>query len=76
MSLSGLKDVDREILKHVDDEQLLKFCSIDNKTWNSVCDDDFLRRRLTGKYPGIEKYKKTKESWKRFFLELYIILRK
>ena len=68
MSLTGLKDVDREILKHVDDRELLKFCSLDNKTWNSVCDDDFLRRRLTTKYPEIEKYKRENESWKRFFL--------
>ena len=68
MSLTGLKDVDREILKHVDDRDLLNICKIDNKTWNSVCDDDFLRRRLTHKYPGIEKYKRENESWKQFFL--------
>ena len=68
MSFSGLKDVDREILKHVEDRELLKFCMIDKKTWNSVCNDDFLRRRLSAKYPGIEKYKKEKESWKQFFL--------
>ena len=67
MSLSGLKDVDREILKHVDDAELLKLCSLDRKTWNDVCDDGFLRRRLN-KYPGIEKYKEEKESWKSFFL--------
>ena len=55
--LSGLKDVDREILKHVDDKELLKICSIDKKKWNEVCDEHFLKRRLM-KYPGIEKYKK------------------
>ena len=68
MSLTGLKDVDREILKHVDDRDLLNICKIDNKTWNSVCDDDFLRRRLTLKYPEIEKYKRENEGWKQFFL--------
>ena len=68
MSLTGLTDVDRETLKHVDDEDLLKICAINRKTWNSVCDDNFLRRRLSNKYPGIEKYKKVKENWKRFFL--------
>jgi ankyrin repeat protein len=65
--LTGLKDVDREVLKHVDDKQLLKICSIDKKTWNEVCDDGFLRRRLS-KYLGIDKYKKENESWKQFFL--------
>ena len=70
MSLSGLKDVDREVLKHVDDKELLKFCSLDRKTWNEVCDDAFLRRRLTIKYPGIEEYKREDESWKKFFLNV------
>jgi hypothetical protein len=65
--LSGLKDVDREILKHVDDCELLKVCSIDRKTWNQVCDDAFLKRRLS-KYQDLEKYKEENESWKSFFL--------
>lgn len=69
MSLTGLKDVDREVLKHVDDESLLKICGINRKTWNDVCDENFLKRRLTGKYPNIEKYKKENENWKRFFLK-------
>jgi hypothetical protein len=74
--LSGLKDTDREILKWADDRQLLEICSIDRKTWNEVCDDAFLKRRLS-KYPGIDKYKKN-ESWKRFFLSVirYVALMK
>ena len=65
--LSGLKDVDREILKYIDDKDLIKTCSIDRKTWNEVCDDNFLKRRLM-KYPEIEKYKLKDESYKQFFL--------
>ena len=68
MSLTGLKDVDREVLKHVDDDELLRVCTIDRKTWNDVCDDNFLRRRLVIKYPGIEQYKLENETWKQFFL--------
>lgn len=34
--------------------------------WNEVCDDNFLKRRLS-RYPEMEKYKKEKQSWKRFF---------
>ena len=68
MSLTGLKDVDREVLKHVDDDKLLRVCTIDRKTWNDVCDDNFLRRRLVIKYPGIEQYKLENETWKHFFL--------
>ena len=67
--LSGLKDVDREILKHVDDDELIRICSIDKKTWNEVCDDNFLRRRLA-RYPDIERYKLKDESFKEFFLRV------
>ena len=76
--LSGLKDTDREILKWANDEDLLRICSVDRKTWNEVCDDAFLRRRLIAKYPGIEKYKKKNETWKRFFLSVvrYVALMK
>ena len=65
--LSGVKDVDREILKHVTDDELIRVCSVDKKTWNEICDDNFLKRRV-GKYLGIEKYKNENESYKQFFL--------
>ena len=65
--LSGIKDVDREILKHVDDKELIQVCTIDKTTWYEICDDEFLKRRLM-KYPDIEKYKKGDETYKRFFL--------
>ena len=66
--ITGMKDVDREILRHVDDKELLQTCSINRRMWNEVCDDAFLRRRLVSKYSGIEKYKLKDETWKRFFL--------
>ena len=66
--LTGIKDVDREILKHVLDEDLLKICSLNRRMWNEVCDDGFLRRRLRNINSEIEKYKKENETWKRFFL--------
>lgn len=66
--LSGIRDVDREIFSKLDDYNLLKACSIDKYTWNTVCDDAFLKRRLLAKYPEIEKYKEEEETWKEFFL--------
>jgi hypothetical protein len=76
--LSGIKDVDREILNKLDDRSLLKACRIDKYTWNTVCDDAFLRRRLLDKYPEIETWKIVGESWKHFFLRAirYIALLK
>ena len=72
--ITGLKDLDREILKHVDDKDLLRVCSVDRRMWNQVCDEAFLKRRMN-KYNGIEKYKKEDESWKSFFARcsFYII---
>ena len=72
---SGLKDTDREILKYVDDEELLGVCSIDKRMWNSVCDDAFLKRRLS-KYPEIERYKEKGETWKTLFLRVVYYISK
>ena len=74
--LTGLKDVDREVLKHVSDKDLLVACSVDRRMWNEVCDDAFLRRRLTTKYSDIEKYKTWNETWKRFFLRFVYYISK
>ena len=65
--LTGLKDTDREILKYVGDRELLKVCAIDRRFWNDVCDSNFLRIRLTNKYPEIEKYKSGKNLGKNSF---------
>ena len=62
-------DTDREILKYVEDSELLNVCSINKTFWNRICDDNFLMRRLM-KYAKIEKYKGEKESWKHFFNRL------
>jgi hypothetical protein len=76
--LSGIKDIDREILSKLHDKELLKTCSINKYTWEKVCDDAFLKRRLLTKYPKIEQYKLETETWKRFFLRAvnYIALMK
>ncbi len=72
--LTGIKDLDREILSKVPDDELLKACTVDKRFWNDVCDDNFLRRRLS-KYPGIEKYKSS-QSWKQFFLSVIFYISK
>ena len=64
-----LKDVDREILKFVDDDELLVVCSISKRFYYCVCDDNFLKRRLQ-KYFDVEKYKLEEESWKKFFAKI------
>ena len=63
----GIKDLDQLILSRIPDKQLLTICQINKRFYYHVCDDDFLKRRLS-KYPNIEKYRE--ENWKRFFLNV------
>ena len=73
---TGIKDTDREVLRYVEDYELLKTCSVNKRMWNSVCDDAFLRRRLM-KYPNIENFKmKRWKSWKSFFSEVVYYVKK
>ena len=73
---TGIKDTDREILRYVEDHELLKTCSVNKRMWNSVCDDPYLKRRLM-KYPNIEKFKTRRwESWKSFFSEVIYYVKK
>jgi len=66
--ISGNKDIDRDILNKLDDKELLKACSIDKYTWNTVCDDEFFHRRILVKYSEIKKFRRENETWKHFFL--------
>lgn len=71
--ITGIKDVDREILGKVDDNDLRKVWLINKKIYYEVCDDNFLKRRLS-KYSDIEKYKE--ENWKQFFLKINFYISK
>ncbi len=54
MSLTGIRDVDIEILLNLDDNELPRVCAV-NKYVNSICEDDkFWYRRIINK---IEKVK-------------------
>ena len=55
-SLSGIKDVDREILLAMTDENLLKTCSLNKYLFAVVCDDSFFYNRLSLKYPNTLPY--------------------
>ena len=68
--LTGIRDVDREILLRLDDYSLLKSCSLNNYFKNSVCDDQFLEKRLRETYPETIKFKPADKSWRQYFLEV------
>ena len=62
--LTGIKDLDREILNYIPDNELSKVCSINKYFYYKVCDDAFLKRRL-------EKYNLSNlEAGKVFFFNV------
>ena len=67
-SFSGIKDVDREILLAMDDENLLKTCSLNKYLFNNVCDDNFFYRKLLLKYPDTLSYKLREDNYKSYYL--------
>ena len=56
-TLTGIKDVDREIVNKLNDRDLLNMCSM-NKTYaERVCDDSYFRLRTEARFPETIKYK-------------------
>ena len=47
---TGQKDVDREILSKLPDEDVLKTCSVNSYFREKVCDEGFFKRRLDNSY--------------------------
>ncbi len=56
MSLTGIRDVDIEILLNLDDSELPRVCSV-NKYVNKLCEhDDFWYRRIINKISKVKEY--------------------
>ena len=78
-SFTNVKDVDREILMKLPDEDLIKACSLNKYLFETVCDEQFFHRRLQAYYPDIvlnyvrRPYDKT---WKQYFLEIVYYINK
>ena len=51
---TGQKDVDREILSKLPDEDVIKSCSVNSYFREKVCDEGFFKRRLDNSYPELE----------------------
>ena len=77
-SFSGIKDVDREILLAMSDEDLLKTCSLNKYLFNVVCDDNFFHKRLLVKYPDTLKYYNSKyyKNYKAYYLKVVYYISK
>ena len=67
--LTGIADVDREVLIRLDDRELFMIClSPKNKHSIKLCNEDFFRNRSMKFLSGYVKYKNPDISWKKFYV--------
>lgn len=70
---TGIRDVDREILLRVSDNETVKVCVL-NSYFKSLCDEDFYWRRFKRSFPKLFEQKKEGTAWKDIYLQyLYYI---
>ena len=72
-SLTGIRDLDREILNKLSDKDLLKMCSLNRTYFERVCDDNYFRLRTENGFPETVPYKDyiKVRTWKNHYL--YIV---
>ena len=77
-TLTGTKDIDREILYRADDRDILNLCQLNKYTSENVCDNKFFHNLLLKRYPALVNAKKYDESWKKLYIRMvkYIALLK
>ena len=69
-------DVIRKILFKLKVQDVLNYCKT-HKYGNELCNnEDFWRNRLEAKFPGAEKYKSPKRTWKNYYLKIVYYLNK
>ena len=67
--LTGIRDLDREIVNKLSDKDLLQMCLL-NKTYSErVCDDSYFQLRTENGFPETIQYKENK-SWKNHYLNI------
>lgn len=56
-------------MKELEEEKdILSFCQSNKYLYEQFCTDNYLQSFMQKRYPGIEKYKKSNETWKQYFL--------
>lgn len=69
-SPTGIRDLDRELLFYIPNDELMKACNLNSYFKNDVCDENFFKRRTEHFFPHLIHLKKDKTSWRNFFLDL------
>ena len=75
MKLTGIKDLDYDILNRLSDRELVNFCEVDTSAYNICSDDKYWLSRLQAKYPQIPVnylyIGKGDKSWNQYYISLY-----
>ncbi len=72
---TGIKDLDREILSKLPDEDVIKSCSVNKYLRDKVCDESFFERRMRENYPKLypiineEVFRGEIKNYKQAYLE-------
>ena len=67
--LTGNKDIDREILLKLSDEDLITFYSLNKYFYEDVCDNLFFKRKLQQSYPETLKFY-NEDNYKKYYLKV------
>ena len=75
--LTGIRDVDREIVNKLSDTDLLNMCLVNRTYWKRVCNDSYFRLRTENGFPETVPYKDyvnenkiRTRSWKNHYLNI------
>ena len=70
--LTGIRDLDREIINQLDDIQFLNICKLNRTYYERVCDEDYFRIRTEKRFQETIPYKDYIEfkNWKAHYINI------
>ena len=74
--LTGIRDVDREIVNNLNDKDLLNMCIVNRTYSQRVCDESYFRIRTLARFPETVQYKdyiqttNKERTWKNHYLTI------
>jgi len=74
MAMTGIKDLDLEILMNLPDRDLLNYCSTNKDIYNMCNNDMFWRKRFIKRFGETALYKPKERKWKNHYMQVVIDL--
>ena len=75
-SIAEDKNIDREILLKLSDKDFVVACNSSRYLRDTVCDENFFKRRLSLTYPDTLNFKSDHENWKQYYLSTIFYIAK